>query len=378
MAQPSPARQKDPIRYTHLHALSTSLDSIDTATSAFQHLLSRRIHASRSNLISQIPHFWPLVLEQAPAELDSCIQPSDSALFASSLTSLSVERFEIRANDPAIADVMAELVRAGSGGDVSAAVEQAMKGPLGEPRSVAVTFTFAPNEHFTDTTLTKKFFHRHARSGWAGLVSEPVRIHWKEGKDLTDGLTDLACELFEAQARTAGEGDVEKTPEYARLLQKVEKSTEGSLSFFAWFGFRGPWVGEAEDREVRERIARGEEVGAKAGDGKEGAEGDDEGEEDVDPFPLPVTEIFPEGEDVAACLAENIYPNALQYFEAAQMDDDEEGNGWEDEDEGSFDEEELEKELGGPVDEGASNLEDIRNLSKKGGGAGPPSKKRKT
>src|ERR1700751_2523123 len=65
-----------------------------------QDKLCKDIYAKRAEVITKIPQFWPLVIEQAPPDVDEYIQPSDSALLLHSLTNLTVERFELPQGDP--------------------------------------------------------------------------------------------------------------------------------------------------------------------------------------------------------------------------------------------------------------------------------------
>ena len=114
----------------------------------------------RAELAAKIPHFWALVFEQAPQEIDNYIQPTDSKVLGECLSTLEVSRFEL-------------------------------DDPNGSPRSFSLKFGFTENEYFEDKVLEKKFWFRKTKD-WQGFVSEPVKINWKKGKDLTDGLTDAA------------------------------------------------------------------------------------------------------------------------------------------------------------------------------------------
>ena len=229
--------------------------------------LQAPIFDKRAAVIAKIPSYWALVFEQAPPDIDHNISPSDSAILAT-LISLEVTRFEV-ASDTA-------------NGTTN----------NGDPRSLKFTFKFAANDYFKDKVLVKKFWYRRAENGWTGLVSEPVRIHWKKDKDLTNGLLDLAVgvwrrQMARAQAATAGatEGPV---PGYDELVNRVRYMNVASMSFFAWFGFRGRDVGAEEsaeatrkEKERRERTKEMEVVGEASG--KEvGAEGMDEGSSEED------------------------------------------------------------------------------------------------
>lgn len=221
-------------------------------------------------------------MEQAPPDIDEYIQPSDSNLIVTALTSLYVTHFE--AED-------------------------------GDPRSVAIRFEFDENEYFEDRVIEKKFWHRTAKDGWTGFVSEPVDIKWKEGKDLTEGLLGLAKAVWDeeqaAGANGAGSKGKEFTPKQKALKDKIESIGLGGVSFFAWFGYRGPKVSAEEsklaakeERERRQRRAAGEEVSTPKDD-------DDEEDEDDDDEEL---EIFPNGDQLALAIAEDLWPSAIKYF----------------------------------------------------------------
>lgn len=249
--------------------------------------LTQPLYARRAATTAQIPNFWPLVLEQAPPDIDQYIQPSDSALLLSSLTSLSVEHFEI------------------AGGD---------------PRSVLVRFEFAPNEYFADTVLEKRFWYRRARDDWAGLVSEPVPIAWKKDRDLTGGLLDMVCRAWKKEQEEVGAGAAagndkkkEKKPlseEQKALKKKIENTGMGGLSFFAWFGFIGRRISAKESAEATtlERERREKKLPLEP-------PADEEGEDDEDEFELDMSlEIFPDGDDLAVAITDDLWPGAIKYF----------------------------------------------------------------
>lgn len=233
----------------------------------------------RAEIIAKIPHFWTLVIEQAPDELGTFIEPTDSKVFVECLQTLEVSRFEI-------------------------------DDPKGSPRSVSIKFGFGENEYFTDKEIEKKFWFRKSKD-WAGLVSEPVKINWKKGKDLTGGLTDAAYDLAQARKKLAKRDPKEETklPEYKALAKKIENATEASVSFFTWFGFVSSyrWISaeeseqaEKEDAAKMEKLKRGEKF----------EELPDE-DEDID---HQETEVFPQGDEVATLLAEDLWPSAIKYF----------------------------------------------------------------
>lgn len=241
--------------------------------------LQKPLYEKRAKLVSRIPNFWPLVIEQAPPDIDEYIQPSDSALLLSSLTSLSVSHFEIE-----------------DGGN-------------GDPRSIAIRWEFGDNDYFEDRVIEKKFWHRHAKDGWSGLVSEPVDIRWKKGKDLTNGLLGMVKRVWdEEQAAKDKENGGAVTDEQKALKKKIENTGIGGISFFAWFGYIGRRVSAEESRLAMEKEAekRKQRAEGKAADGEEEEEEEEEEEDDY--------EIFPDGDSLAVAISEDLWPDATKYF----------------------------------------------------------------
>lgn len=285
--------------------------------------LLRPIYEKRNAVIAsselQESDFWPRVFANAPGEIDHYILPSDAAIIGECLKNLTVERFEVDENGQ------------------------------GEPRSVRFTFEFTTgeeNRYFENAKLVKDFYWRQEvtksakgkRRTWEGLVSEPVRINWKEGMDPTKGLLDAACDLAEAEKKKEGE-DRKTLPEYEKLVKKVAEaeadavtggegeeaddddligSSPAGVSFFAFFGYRGKDVSaekskeaEKEEEERWAKIAKGEKV-----DDEDEDEDDDDDDEfdDFDEDDLEDAEIFPDGEDLAIAIAEDLWPGALKYY----------------------------------------------------------------
>ncbi|KAK3057740.1 hypothetical protein LTS18_011443, partial [Coniosporium uncinatum] len=214
MAEPN--HDESAATYEDLIALEQDFEDVELDIIRRQHHLSAPIYARRAATISKIPNFWALVLEQSPPEVDQYIQPSDSKLFAECLTSISLSRFEIDDDEG----------NSGGGGG---------GGGGGSPRSFSIRFEFAAdkNEWFEDGVLEKKFLYRRGRDGSVGLVSEPVRIRWRKGRDLTNGLGEAACRLWEARRKTglladgASAGKLQGLQEYRALVKKLENETEG-------------------------------------------------------------------------------------------------------------------------------------------------------
>jgi hypothetical protein len=158
--------------------------------------------------------------------------------------------------------------------------------------------------------LEKKFWYRSARDGWSGLVSEPVKINWKKDKDLTGGLLDLVIKAWEveqaangAAAKKSGPSDAQKA-----LQKKIEGTGMGGLSFFSWFGFIGRRVTAEMSKEAIKR-----EAARRKGEKVEEDEPVTEEQEDQEDLEMSL-EIFPDGDDLAIAIAEDLWPGAIKYF----------------------------------------------------------------
>lgn len=279
--------------------------------------LLQPLFQKRSEIIS-IPDvqsdFWIRVFSSAPAEIDEFILPTDAAALGSALKNLTVERFEVDAQGN------------------------------GEPRSLRFTFDFQTGEEnpfFENSQLVKEFYWRKQiirtskgkRRTWEGLVSDPVRINWKEDMDLTKGLLDATCNLFDAEKKG---GDRKKLPEFEALVKKIaeveaeqdddedmdededeeDPQSPTGTSFFAFFGYRGRDVSaevskaaNKEDDERYAKILKGEEV-----EDDDDEDDEDEDEEDELADDLEDAEIFPSGEELAISLAEDLWTDAMKYY----------------------------------------------------------------
>lgn len=283
------------------------------------YILTQPIYAERAKLVQKIPHFWAIVAEEAPEEIDRRIQPCDTAAL-SFLQQIEVTRFEISSDAP----------------------------ETGEPRSVKIVFSFRENPLFEDEVLEKKFWYRRGKDGWTGLVSDPVRIRWKKGKDVTEGLLDKAVHLFEVAnqlkeigGQVAHQSGKDQSMQARldelstlhrslvdKLADKLKTIPQDAVSFFAWFGYRGREVSaeesaEAIRKETHERkhlksgkqSVPGENVVAEDGDGKDvesiASKAIALDEEDGNEFGC---EIFPAGEEMAVAISEDLYPGAIKYF----------------------------------------------------------------
>jgi hypothetical protein len=277
-----PHRQRlHPVHCANAHAPTLTKDcaNLPTITVRYQAGRLSDLYTVRDKTVSQIPNFWPLVLEQAPPDIDQYIQPSDSALLLSALTNLSVSHFEIQTKD-------------------------------GDPRSISIKFEFSPNEYFEDTLLEKKFWYRRSKNGWSGLVSEPVKIQWKKDRDLTGGLLDMVCAAYDV-SKASPEQNKGLTTEQKALKKKIDNTGMGGLSFFAWFGFIGRHVRAEESREANRVEKEHRQARLDRKDVPEELSAEEEDEEDDVGMSL---EIFPDGDDLAVAITEDLWPGAIRYF----------------------------------------------------------------
>lgn len=327
-----------------LQLLEAGLSDVDTEITAKQYLMTKDILAARQNTINKIvsepttvqvtvsflfssptnllllllqPGFWAIVFDHASTELEAAITGNDLEVFANALKQVEVGRPEIPA---------------------SANAAQLGLENFGEPRSVTIRFLFSENEWFSDSVLEKTFYYRYGKDGSAGLVSEPVRINWKQGKDLTEGLTDAAYAFWAAQkqnpaqqldaalvgdARKARDQAAREMPEYKALADKLENAAQGAISFFNFFSYRGRWTSAAESVEAKAELLAKRQAALA---GNAAVEEDHDEDEDED-FPEENVETFPAGHECAVAIAEDIYPSAIDYFMADTIDSDDDLDG---------------------------------------------------
>lgn len=248
--------------------------------------------------------------------------PQDAAVISQCLKNFTVERFDVDEN--------------GNGGD---------------PRSVRFIFDFATgdeNPYFTNAQLVKDFYYRTKvtktpkgkRNVWEGYVSTPVRINWKKDQDLTNGLLDAACDLYEAEQKDKSVERI-KLPEYDKLEKKIDEieaqkdrlvgdeeedaddenllgtDSPAGTSFFAFFGYRGNEVTAEQSAEAeKDELERWQKIekGEKVDDDEEDDEEDDDEDEDENEVTIANVDAFTNGGDIVAALAEDLWPNALKYY----------------------------------------------------------------
>ncbi|KAI1186564.1 hypothetical protein F5B17DRAFT_356947 [Nemania serpens] len=301
----------EPQTIKELHLFEAAISDVDTEVTAKQYLMSRDIFAARQKTIAKIPSFWAVTFDNAASELEAAVTQTDLEVFSAALTSLEVTRPEIPA---------------------SAKASDLGLDKFGEPRSLQFTFRFSDNKWFSDKELTKTFYFRYGKDGSAGLVSEPIKIHWKSSEtDLTQGLSDAALAFWQAQkanpsqnldgvlandARHARDAAAKELPEYKSLAKMLEDNVEGALSFFNFFSYRGRWISNAEHTQAKaELLARRHAAITNEVDE------DDEDDDDED-FTEEAVETFPAGHEVAVTIAEDIFPNAIDYFMGNTIDSD--------------------------------------------------------
>ncbi|KAG6302241.1 hypothetical protein E4U09_003333 [Claviceps aff. purpurea] len=263
--------------HAKLDTIDDEFDQVELEILRIKDKMTRDLYAKREKVISEIPNFWPRVFEQAPPEIDEYIQPTDAAVIVAALKNLTAERFEL---------------------------------PNGHPRSFSLKFEFSENEYFENSVLEKKFWWRCAKDGQEGYVSEPVEIKWKPGKDLTNGLLDLAKKIYEEEK--AGKSD-EKSPAKEALVNKLDDNNIETVSFFNMFGYRGRYI------TAEESAAAFKELEEKRKAHKEDKAVDEEMEDDDDDDDEDEYEIFPNADELAVAIAEDLYADAIRYFQEGEQ-----------------------------------------------------------
>lgn len=237
------------------------------------------LYTKRNTLSSQIPNFWPSVLLNGPQEFQTILSENDAETVAA-IKSLNIERYQIKSETE------------------------------GEPRSLRFTFEFEENDIFEDTKVVKEFEFVEYEDKSGAFVSKPVGLKWKKkGKKTTSGLLDLAVDLYKAEesvrlkdGKSGKDLEVverEGLWQYEKLrekLVKLQEEEEAEQSWLDFFGYRGAVGG-----------------GKKTEDDKKNGEGEDDEDEPEDDDLLDV-EIFQPGEEVAISLAEDLWPNVMDYF----------------------------------------------------------------
>ncbi|KAG6171100.1 hypothetical protein E4U11_001197 [Claviceps purpurea] len=262
--------------HAKLDIIDDEFDQVELEILRIKDKMSRDLYAKREKVISEIPNFWPRVFEQAPPEIDEYIQPTDAAVIVAALKNLTVERFEL---------------------------------PNGHPRSFSLKFEFSDNEYFESSVLEKKFWWRCAKDGQEGYVSEPVEIKWKPGKDLTNGLLDVAKKIYEEEK--AGKSD-EKSPAKEALVNKLDDNNIETVSFFNMFGYRGRYITAEESAAAFKELE--EKRKAHKEDKAVDEEMEDDDDDDEDEY-----EIFPNADELAVAIAEDLYAGAIGYFQEGEQ-----------------------------------------------------------
>ncbi|KAG6311337.1 hypothetical protein E4U22_002717, partial [Claviceps purpurea] len=137
----------------------------------------------------------------------------------------------------------------------------------------------------------------------------PVEIKWKPGKDLTNGLLDLAKKVYEEDK--AGKHD-QNSPAKEALIKKLDDVNIATVSFFNMFGYRGRYI------TAEESAAAFMELEEKRKARKEGKPPVEEMEDDDDDDEYDF-EILHNAEDLALAIAEDLYPDAIRYFRRGEQ-----------------------------------------------------------
>lgn len=178
---------------------------------------------------------------------------------------------------------------------------------------------FAPNSYLVDKVIEKKFWYRHSREGWSGLVSEPVDVRWHENKDLSEGLLNAVWKAWtEEQLHLANTGsrDIRALlPEQEVLRQMIGRTALEGITFFAWFGFIGRRISHDENVKVLANL-KAKKAARAAGRAVSDFEQPPEGEQEaiIADKMVEALEIFPNGDDLAVSFAEDLWPGAIKYF----------------------------------------------------------------
>ncbi|KAF3247150.1 hypothetical protein TWF217_009797 [Orbilia oligospora] len=243
------------------------------------------LYERRNPLTSQIPEFWPTVLEATP-DFDQHVTPKDVPAFAT-ITSLNI----IRPNPEEPRDFIIEL-----------------------------GFDKEKNQWFEDDVIRKQFWWRGVEGVWSGLVSEPVEIRWKHNKDLSDGETTRVYDEWKAKkeekegkgkgkgkgkatsskgkgkgketttsssSTTTKSGEEEKENKKASLEERLKGGQPSFFTWFAWVGRGTEWGidgnpvedvedDEDEDDEDDEDDGIGSSRTKRFGDTIESEDGDEE------------------------------------------------------------------------------------------------------
>ncbi|CAD0054580.1 unnamed protein product [Aureobasidium pullulans] len=181
---------------------------------------------------------------------------------------------------------------------------------------IVIRFEFDDNDYFTNSVLEKKFWYRRSNDGWSGLVSEPVKIDWKDAKDPTEGLTDAAYAVFEARKK-AGNMKKKDFPAHNKLVDMIENWNADNTSFFTWFGFVSAtrYISADESAQANKEYKQRQDRRSK-GERVESPEPEEEDMADMSGD----DEVHPEGDELAQLIAEDVWPNAIKYF-TQEMED---------------------------------------------------------
>lgn len=241
------------------------------------------IYERRAEVTNGIPSFWPRALANF-SDLDTAITEPDAHILEECLASIDVKR-----PDPK------------------------------EIRSFDIIFKFKENEFFSNTELKKSFVYKELGTESRGIVSEPVKIDWKEGKDVTNGATTAAYDYYHAKVKELkekglGVSEIQE-PDWESFIPESEGGGCGGhgsddghdhdhdhdhdgpqRSFFNWFSWWGSGI-------VFEKLKAAMEKVKESNDTEGEIEIDDDDED-----------VYPGGEIVSQSIVKDLFPNASKFF----------------------------------------------------------------
>lgn len=316
----------------------------------------KELYERRSKLLQAIPNFWPLVFVNGPQDLQDLWEPADEQIL-NSITDFTVSRYQIKSDTE------------------------------GEPRSLRFTFEFDTSKQdpklFEDTTITKdfEFIAREDLEGGGGYISRPVNFNWTKAakKQGLNKMLDLAEQLYQAEGALIEKGAVEQADrvglwQYEKLRTALEEEDEkerngedeeSGRSFLDWFGYRGVVLPSKEPMQKgkTEQTTNGDVKIHREGD--EAASEDEDEEEEEDDDGLLDVEVSPLGGDIAQLLAEQLWPDCMDFFIQSQTEDIED-----------LDElEEMNEDVDEDVDDEAPELVEFTGFEDADGA--PPAKKQR-
>lgn len=271
----------------------------------------KELYERRSKLLQAIPGFWPLVFVNGPQDLQELYEPVDEQII-NSISNFTVSRYQTKSDTE------------------------------GEPRSLRFTFEFDTSKQepklFENTSITKdfEFVAREDLEGGGGYISKPVNFQWTRAakKQGLNKMLDLAEQLYQAEQALVENGHVEQADreglwQYEKLREALEKEEEKAMngededserSFLDWFAYRGAILPPKEP-EVRVKAEKATNGDVKIHEDEAEDQLDEDSETEDEEDGLLDVEVFPAGGDIAQVLAEQLWPDCMDFFIQSQSDD---------------------------------------------------------